>query len=179
MFTHTLATVIMALSSLLITTAAPIDDATSVPALEFTTSFPEYFCANSVQTLYWRGGSGVYDVQARLHLQGYPEENDKVGRLSTTRSEDRVRISRSELYPDTALTQPGLDHLRGPELHRSLQVHLSHWQNRQRIPRRINLVSPIPILDEVGANVSSVFTVNDAAGEVEAASTAAIPIYNC
>lgn len=35
------------------------------------------------------------------------------------------------------------------------------------------------MLDEVGADVSSVFTVNDAAGEVEAASTAAIPIYNC
>lgn len=79
MFTRTLALALTALSSLLITNAAPIDNVTSVPALEFTTSFPEYLCANSVQTLYWRGGSGVYDVQARLHLQGYPEENDKVG----------------------------------------------------------------------------------------------------
>lgn len=86
MFTRTLALTITALSSLLITNAAPIDNATSVPALEFTTSFPEYLCANSVQTLYWRGGSGVYDVQARLHLQGYPGENDKVGRSSRIRS---------------------------------------------------------------------------------------------
>lgn len=64
------------LSAITSSQATPITR--DVAPLEFTMALPEYFCANSRQTLYWRGGSGTYDVTSTLHYQGLPEDNDKV-----------------------------------------------------------------------------------------------------
>lgn len=47
-------------------------------AVRFTNAFPEYFCANSRQTLFWQGGSGTYDVNATLHYAGHDGADDKV-----------------------------------------------------------------------------------------------------
>ena len=75
-----LASLLLPLASALPTTDSSVvarDD----PALEFTMALPAYFCADSRQTLYWRGGSGTYNASSVLHYAGYDNSYDKVGHV--------------------------------------------------------------------------------------------------